>query len=91
MNLTAKNNSTDLAIEMMFGKAMCAYANFMQAYNAKNPADIGAFTKEQVEKAKTAYESEYEATVRCLAMLTVEHLPQVCKAVIEQAKEEFGI
>ena len=90
MNLTAKNTCNDLAIEMMFGKALCAYANW------KNNQSCAAIcTDESLAKfhadAAIASQSEYEATVRCLAMLTVEHLPEVCMAVINQAKEEFGI
>lgn len=90
MNFTAKNNSTDLAIEMMFGKALCAYANWKSTEDDREQL-AALYGKDTVEKSIVAHQSEYEATVRCLAMLTVEHLPQVCMAVIEQAKEEFGI
>lgn len=90
MNLNAKNNVNDLAIEMMFGKAICAYANWMNNQSCAAICNDEKLAKFHADAA-IASQSEYEATVRCLAMLTVERLPQVCMAVIEQAKEEFGI
>lgn len=90
MNLTAKNSVNNLAIEMMFGKALCAYANWKSTEDDREQL-AALYGSNTVEQSIVAHQSEYEATVRCLAMLTVEHLPQVCMAVIEQAEEEFGI
>lgn len=90
MKLTATNACNDRVIEMMFGKALCAYANWKSTEDDREQL-TALYGKDTVEKSIVAHQSEYEATVRCLAMLTVEHLPQVCMAVIEQAEEEFGI
>lgn len=89
-NLTPHNEANAREIEMMVGKAMCAWANWMDiADNRKKYESEYGSTMTEVEK--TAAMSEYEATVRCIAMFTEERLPQVCEYVIERAKAEFGI
>ena len=87
--LTAYNDCNERAIEGMFGKAMCAYANWMDVRNADyhDPR----FRHEPQGEVEAACQSEYEATVRCLAFLVKESVPEICMAVIEAAKEEFGI
>lgn len=89
-NLTPYNEQNKREVEMMVGKAMCAYANYTE--NQNNRADlifnhgIKAF-----ELTQAALESELEATERCIAMFVEEHLPEIGIIVIERAKEEFGI
>ena len=91
MNLTATKSTNQREVEMMFGKAMCAYYNWRKA--AERPK---AFFKSHVGEQERAnitaqFEAEYEATVRCIAMFVDESLPNVCKAVIAAAEEKFGI
>lgn len=87
---TAKNKANTREVESMFSKAMCAYANWQNSESA-----VGICNDEELAQfyASRALidQSEYEATVRCLAMFTEEHLPEVCTMVIEACKEEFGI
>ena len=90
MKVTPRHKDNQLAVDMMFGKALCAYVNWC---NTEDDAEqlASEHGEVRVREAIAAHQSEYEATVRCLAMLTEEHLPQVCMAVIEAAGEEFGI
>ena len=87
--LTPVNPANAREIEMMAGKAMCAYANWQQAESADycDPQ----FRHESQYEVVAAHRSEYEATVRCTAMFVREPLPTVCVAIIERAKGEFGI
>lgn len=78
MKLTAYNNQNDRQIEQMVGKAMCAYANAMEV------ADL-----DKVQQK--VFMAEYEATVRCIAMFVKESVPEICVAVIDSCKKEFGI
>lgn len=80
MAITAKNKANEREVEMMVGKAMCAYANWQSA-------ESRPFAIEQ----RVAHRSEYEATCRCIAMFTVEPLPEVCKTIIDRAKSELGL
>lgn len=76
--LTAYNPENDRQIEQMVSKAMCAYANAMEINNLNR-------TQHEI------YMSEYEATVRCIDMFVKESIYEIQFAVIESAKEEFGI
>lgn len=80
MAITAKNKANEREVEMMVGKAMCAYANWQTALDNPYSKDI-----------QIAYKNEYEATVRCIDMFVEEHLQQVCQTIIDRAKSEFGI
>lgn len=88
--LTPIHECSERAIEMMSGKAICSYANW---HSVKDDEDQlrTLYGDMAVEKSLTAHMSEYEATVRCIAMLVREHLPEVCAHIINQAKAEFGI
>lgn len=88
--LTAYNSQNDRQIEMMMGKAMCAYANWQERRNNKEEL-AKQFGMAQVQTTIAANESEYEATVRCIAMFVKESVPEICMAVIDSCKEEFGI
>lgn len=79
-NLTAYNSQNDREIGMMMGKAMCAYANWQEAEKT-------AFAVER----RVAHRSEYEATVRCIAMFVKESVYEIQAAVIDSCKEEFGV
>ena len=68
-------------LRRMEGKAMCALANWQGARPAAN-MDMN-WAGEDAARA----ESEYEATVRCMAMLTREPLHEVCEHVIDKARE----
>ena len=78
MAITAKNKANEREVEMMFGKALCAYKNAMDVIDL----DFHQYG---------LFKSEYEATCRCIAMFTVEHLPEVCQTIIDRAKSEFGL
>ena len=78
--LTAYNSQNDCAIGMMMGKAMCAYANWQKAEKT-------AFAVEW----RVACRSEYEATVRCIAMFVKESIYEIQAEVIDSCKEEFGV
>lgn len=88
MNLTAYNPSNDREISSMFSKAMCAYANWQDA--EKNTKTLEAtHGKENVALHIAACQSEYEATVRCIALFVKEGLPTICRSVIETCEREF--
>lgn len=89
-NVTATNKDNELQVEMMMGKAMCAYANWKERKSNKSEL-AKEFGKAQVEIAIAASQSEYEATVRCIDMFVKEHLPEICRIVIDRCAEEFGI
>lgn len=86
-NITATNKANDRLAEMMFGKAMCAYANFV---TAKEHGEH-EFKYQPKEVVVEAHRSEYEATVRCLEMFVNENIYAIQRAVIARAKEEFGL
>lgn len=76
-SLTAANPANGREVSMMTGKAMCAYANLVKASEAG------------MLNAATAYESEYEATVRCLEMFVRENIYEVQRIVRERAESEL--
>ena len=64
-------------VSRMVGKAMCAYANWMQAKSAG------------MERCAIAHESEYEATVRCIEMFVREDLYEVQRVIRNRAMTEL--
>lgn len=86
-NLTAYNSQNDREIGMMMGKAMCAYANFL---NAKEHEEH-EFKYQPKEVVVQKHLSEYEATVRCIGMFVKESIYEIQLAVTDSCKEEFGV
>lgn len=87
--LTACNKDNEFQIEQMVSKAMCAYANWREASNAN--FNDPRFRHVSQYEAEAEHRSEYEATVRCIALFVKEHVPSICEHVIARAEEEFGI
>ncbi len=89
-NLTAYNECNDREIEMMVGKAMCAYANWQNSlkavYGADNDTDRTMFKQNAI-----ACSSEYEATIRCIDMFVRENIYEIQHYITSRAAEEFGI
>lgn len=77
--VTPINPANSREVEMMMGKAMCAWAN----------ATTGGY--HQIERYRHMAMAEYEATARCIDMFVREPLWKVCSTIIERAKAEFGI
>lgn len=86
--ITATNEDNERQVEMMVGKAMCAWANYLQAVemtkDTKNDPTL-------VQVGLTAHMSEYEATVRCIALFVDQPTSFICNYVIARCFEEFGI
>jgi hypothetical protein len=89
MKLTPKHGINAHAVETMFSKAMCAYANWQECADM-NYYDYRFRNASQYEQC-AALEAEYQATARCIALFVEEHLPSVCLAIKDACKEEFGI
>lgn len=89
-NLTANNKANEREIEMMVAKAMCAYANW-QSTEDDAISLVTIYGDAMVDRSITAHKSEYEATVRCIAMFVSESVPAICQHVIDRCTEEFGI
>lgn len=90
MKLTANNECNEREIEMMVGKAMCAWANHESAMKAEQQLrrDYG----DKVFDTTTAAQmSEYEATVRCIAMFVTNSLYEIQAYVTGRAEAEFEI
>ena len=88
-NLTPTINGVDRQIEQMVSKAMCAYANWRETSNAN--FNDPRFRHVSQYEAEAEHRSEYEATVRCIALFVEEHVPSICEHVIARAEDEFGI
>jgi hypothetical protein len=71
------NGNVDFVISGMFGKALCSYANLVEAQREGLPT--------------VAHSSEYEATIRCLDMLVKENIYEIQATVKAAAHKEFGI
>ena len=88
--ITASNKANEREVEMMVGKAMCAWANWQNNENTvgicidKNLAQFYA-------NRALAEQSEYEATVRCISLFVEQPTSYICKYIIARAKSEFGI
>lgn len=83
---TAYNNDNDREIRMMFNKAVCAYACWMDLDGRKE--ELREFNTEcEIVEEIVMRKSEYEATARCIAMFVKDSLPEICMAIIEEAEE----
>lgn len=88
--ITAYNEDNEREIEQMVSKAMCAYANYRGAVNEhKNLVDEYGVLSVEVTEAQ--YNSEYEATVRCIGFFVEQPTSIICNYVIARCYEEFGI
>lgn len=85
--ITVTNEDNEREVEQMVGKAMCAYANFL---NAKEHEEH-EFKYQPKEVVVQRHLSEYEATVRCIAMFVDQPTFYICQYVIARAWEEFGV
>ena len=74
----------------MASKAMCAYSNYKGAVN-EHKSLVKEYGVLSVEVTEAQYKSEYEATVRCIAMFVKEPVPTICTYVTDRCKDEFGI
>lgn len=88
--ITATNEDNDRQIEQMVGKAMCAYANWQGVEDDRDQLTT-LYGINAVEKSITAHKSEYEATIRCIAMFVEQPTSYICHYVIARCFEEFGI
>lgn len=88
--ITPYNKDNEREVEMMVGKAMCAYANWQSVKDDRDQL-TSLYGRELVEKSLSAHESEYEATVRCIAMFVEQPTSYICSYVISRCHEEFGI
>ena len=89
-NLNPIHECNAREVEMMVGKAMCAWANHESAMKAEQ--QLRREYGDKVFDATTAAQmSEYEAMVRCIAMFVSDTLPAICEHVIGRAEAEFGI
>lgn len=82
--LTAYADGIDRELEAMFGKAVCAYANWQAHLNLTDPTD-------NQKMAAVAFKSEYEATIRCLDMFVGVGVYFLQRMVAEAAAEEFDL
>lgn len=75
-------------VEMMVGKAMCAYANWKSSLKAMHAAesDIDRTLNRQ---AAIAGKNEYEATARCIDMFVVESIYEIQHVVSGRAEAEL--
>lgn len=83
--LTAINPANERQIEVMFGKAVCAYANALETF--KLPYTDGRFRHVPQDEIVAACEAEYEATVRCLDLFVNENLYEIQQIVRDCAEE----
>lgn len=91
VKLTAINPANEREIEMMVGKAMCAYANLQKVCECEELfIESGAGTQEQVDIAKVRHESEYEATIRILDFFVTENLYEIQDFIKMRALEMMG-
>ena len=89
--ITATNEDNDRQIEQMVGKAMCAYANLKRATERPEGFFFRNVSEADMKEAKVAFEAEYEATIRCIAMFVEQPTSYICGYVIARCSEEFGI
>ena len=83
--LTAINEINERNVEVMMGKAICAFANartiFKKSYNDPQ------FRHVSQDEIVAACEAEYEATVRCLDLLVKENLYEIQQIIRDCAEE----
>lgn len=89
--ITVTNEDNERQVEQMVGKAMCAYANWQRSIDSRRFYFKGNVSEIEKEKIRAANESEYEATVRCIAMFVDQPTFYICQYVIARAWEEFGV
>ena len=82
-NLNPTNERNAREVEMMVGKAMCAYANYREAKASEAEAIR--------EKSAIAFQSEYEATIRIIEMFVKESIYEIQPYIWDRCAEEFGI
>lgn len=72
----------------MFSKAMCAYANWKEGLKTLSDSSNAHF-EHGIEVEAEKAQSEYEATVRCLALLVKEPVSDICLKVVGRVEQEF--
>ena len=90
-NLTAYNECNEREIEMMVGKAMCAYANWTRSTDPRRFFFKSHVPEAEREAARTAFKSEYEATIRCIDMFVRESIYEIQHHITSRAADEFGV
>lgn len=88
-NLNPIHECNAREVEMMVGKAMCAYANWSMCNEHPDALEVQYGSREMFVSLKSGWENEYEATVRCIAMFVSDTLPAICKHVIDRAEAEL--
>jgi hypothetical protein len=89
--ITVTNKDNERPVEQMVGKAMCAYANAKRASERPDGFFFKKLSEHEVEVEVAKMWSEYEATVRCIAMFVDQPTSCICGYVIARVEEEFGI
>lgn len=88
--ITVTNNDNERQVEQMVGKAMCAYANYKQATD-EHVELVEQYGAISVEVTEASFNSEYEATIRCIALFVDQPTSIICQYVSARCSEEFGI
>lgn len=87
-NLNPIHECNAREVEMMVGKAMCAYANWQNGlkavYGAEDDADRTMYKQNAI-----ACKSEYEATIRIIDMFVKDSLYAIQSYVDARAEEEL--
>ena len=83
--LNAYNECNEREIEMMVGKAMCAYANARETF--KKSYTDPMFRHVTQDELVARHEAEYEATIRCIDMFVRESLYEIQHLVIAEAEK----
>ena len=83
------NECDERPVEMMVGKAMCAWANARETF--KIPHTDPRFDAVSQDEIVAMLNAEYEATIRCIAMFVTNSLDEIQAYVTGRAKAEFGI
>lgn len=87
------NECDERPVEMMVGKAMCAWANWQTELKCWNECvdDCDKYGMHVHERAASGYVNEYEATVMCIGMFVSDSVLKIRAYTIERAKNKFGI
>ena len=88
--LTVYNECDERPVEQMVGKAMCAYANYKTAIN-EHTKNVNEYGLASVNIVEAECRSEYEATVRCIAMFVEQPTSYICQYVISRCRDELGV
>lgn len=89
-NLNPIHECNAREVEMMVGKAMCAYANWQNSLKAVYGAEDDADRTMSKQNA-IACKSEYEATIRIIEMFVKESIYEIQPYIWDRCAEEFGI